>query len=366
MNTLLEYYENHGKHELKTELAQNSSPNYIIGKIQDDIQNLTDINGEYIQQLTPSQARVALKGLGEINQLLNLMIGILPPDLPLDSNDKDFVESSSKTSFKSIIGSAVLSGGTGGIAGSIIGYLMIKEQVPNIPLKLISNIDKTTQKFDTTIKQKFPKIAENYPDFKRNIDYIDKNKFQIQQYEINPIIPIAIGFISSILIAAVIAYFFVYQRYKQQQKFKPKANFTLPERNQVQFTEDILDFLHDKFEDIDNQVVKESIEKPKPPTPKLEDHQEILNFIQSFIGEVSDEEANLQSLTGKWNQQLTDILIQNDIEVVFFQPDIEDKSKFDFVRNIDPEVKEYVTLTPALIKDEIVIRRGRVLRPANS
>lgn len=367
MKTLLEYYENHRKNELKAELSQNNSPNYIIGKVQDEIQNLTDINGEYIQKLTPSQARVALKGLAEINQSLNLITVIIPSDLSSESNVKDLVESSSKKSFKSIIGTPALSGGTGGIVGSFVGYLMIKKQAPNISSELISNIYQATQKFNTTINQKFPRVAESYPDFKRNIDYIDQHKIQIYQTQINPKIPIAIGFITSILIAGIIAYFFVYKRYKKQQKFQPKAKLAPPQINQTQFTEHILNFLHEKFEDIDNQVAKEiNQEKPKPAIPKLEDHQEILNFIQNFIGEVSDEETNLQSLTYKWNQQLTDILIQNDIEVVFFQPGIEDKSKFNFVKNIDPEVKEYVTLIPALIRDKTVIRRGRVLKPAYS
>ncbi len=58
-------------------MSQHNSLNYIIKKVQDEIKILRDINREYIQDLTPSQARIALKGLAEINQSLDLMTIII-------------------------------------------------------------------------------------------------------------------------------------------------------------------------------------------------------------------------------------------------------------------------------------------------
>lgn len=365
MKTLLEYYDGNKKKELKTQLSQNNHPNYIIDKIQNEIKSLRNTKGEYIPKLTPSQARVALKGLADIDRSLSLMTAVIPPDFPLVSDVEDSIKSPSKKSSKAIISIAALSGGAGGIVGSFVGYLLIQKQAPKISTELIENIGEIANKFPTVSE----KGIKYYPDFQTNIRYLINHKNQFDKLsdinQINPGIPIGIGFLIGILIASTIA-FVVYQRRKKQHKPQRKTNLARPQVNQVKFTDDILDFLHDKFEDIDNQVAKEINKvKPKPPIPKLEDHPDILNFFQNMIGEVSDEQANLPLLTNKWSQQLPDILNQNGIKVEFYQQGLEDTSKFDFVKNIDSEVREYITLTPALIKDNQVIRRGRVVKPAS-
>ena len=364
MKTLLKYYDENRKNTLKTQLSQNNSLNRIFDTIQNEINSLRDINGEYIQELTPSQARIALKGLAEINQSLSLMTAIIPPELPLVSDVQDSVKSLSEKNSPAIISIAALSGGAGGIFGSFVGYLLIKKQALNISPQLIDNISQ--------IAEKYPNVKDSikkYPDFHDNIVYLSENKNQVEQLsdinQINPVIPVGIGFVIGIFIAATIA-LVLYHKHKKQPHTQPKTNVAPPQVNQVKFTEDILDFLHNKFENIDKEVAKESNQvKPKPPTPKLEDHPDILNFLQNFMGEVSDEQANLTLLTNKLSQQIPDILHQNGINVEFYQPGREDTSKFDFVKNIDPKVREYVTLTPAFIKDNQVIRRGRVVKPAS-
>jgi hypothetical protein len=39
---------------------------------------------------------------------------------------------------------------------------------------------------------------------------------------------------------------------------------------------------------------------------------------------------------------------------------------FDFEPSIDPSTKDYVTITPALLKGERLLRRGRVIEPTYS
>ncbi|NEQ75202.1 MAG: hypothetical protein F6K23_20435 [Okeania sp. SIO2C9] len=370
MKRLLEYLDENRKKQLKAQFSQNNSPNYIIDKIQNDIKILRNIRGEYIPELTRSQARIALKGLADIERSLSLMKAAIPPDFPLDSDVEDSIKLPSKKSSKAMITIATLSGGIGGIIGSFVGYLEIQKQVPKISAELIENIRKIADKSPNVLKNgieeypDFQKKLSYYPDFQKNLLDLSEYKEQLDKLsdinQINPLMAIAIGFLIGFLIAGIIA-FFVYQRDRKQLQPQQKTNLAKPQLNKVKFMEDILDFLHEKFEDIDNQVAKEINElqeKPKPSIPKLEDHEDILNFFQNFFGEVSDEQTHL-------SQQLLNLLKNNGIDVVFYQPGIEDTSKFDFVKNIDPKVREYIALTPALIKDNEVIRTGRVVKPVS-
>ena len=360
MKKLLEYYNENRKKELKTQLTQSKSLNYLINKIQNEIKSLSNIQGEYIPELTPLQARVALKGLADIDQSLSLMTAVIPPDFPLVS---DVQKSPFKKSSQAI---TAFSSGLAVLVGIFVGYLLlIPKQPPKISTELIENIRTIAEQSPNVLKNGI----ENYPDFRESIQLLSEQKNQLDQLsdinQMNSGMPISIVFLIVFIIAGIIA-LVVCQRRKKQPPPQRKTNSASPQVNQVKFIEEILDFLHDKFEDIDNQVAKQGNKvQPKPRTPKLEDHPDILNFFQNLMGEVSDDQANVQSLTNNLSQQLPDILNQNGIDVVFYQPGIEDTSKFDFVKNIDPEIREYVTLTPALIKENQVIRRGRVVKPAS-
>lgn len=364
MKTLLEYYNEIKNHKLKNQLLQNKKTNCIITEMQNEINNLRNINAEYIQQLTPLQARIAIKGLADINRTLDLVKAVTPLDAPTVLDIQDSVKLISNKSNKKFIYLAVISGGAGGIFGNFVSYLLINTSASNIPPQLIKNISNIIEKYPT-----IENSIKNYPDFQKNILDLREYKYQVEQLsninQFNPAIPISIGFLTSMVIAGIIA-ILLFKRYQQQPQPQRKINLIPPQVNQEKVNEDLLDFLHDKFEYLDQEVAKESNkEKPKPPTPKLEDHPDILKFIQNLLGQVSNEQSDVQLLTNKLNQQIPDILYAHGIQVEFYQPGIEDTSKFDFVTNIDPEVREYVNLTPALIKENKVIQRGRVVKPAS-
>jgi hypothetical protein len=65
---------------------------------------------------------------------------------------------------------------------------------------------------------------------------------------------------------------------------------------------------------------------------------------------------------------LPQILMEQGIQVQIYRPDAEPSYReyFDFEPSIDRSAKDYLTITPALLKGDRLIRRGRVIEPAYS
>ena len=60
--------------------------------------------------------------------------------------------------------------------------------------------------------------------------------------------------------------------------------------------------------------------------------------------------------------------MEQGIRPQIYQPDEQQSYReyFDFEPSIDPAANDYVTITPALLKGDRLLRRGRVIEPAYS
>lgn len=128
----------------------------------------------------------------------------------------------------------------------------------------------------------------------------------------------------------------------------------------------LLDNLADALNTIDRAVAQaEEVKKPLGSSSEIEEMPELLNFIQMLIGASSLENPDM---TLELTKLLPQILIEQGIRVQSYRPNDEhsERGYFDFEPPIDESAKDYVTLTPALLKGEQVIRRGRVIEPAYS
>lgn len=128
----------------------------------------------------------------------------------------------------------------------------------------------------------------------------------------------------------------------------------------------LLDNLADALNTIDRAVAQaEEVKKPLGSTSGIEETPELLNFIQMLIGASSLENPDM---TLELTKLLPQILIEQGIRVQSYRPNDEhsERGYFDFEPPIDQSAKDYVTLTPALLKGEHVLRRGRVIEPAYS
>lgn len=128
----------------------------------------------------------------------------------------------------------------------------------------------------------------------------------------------------------------------------------------------LLDNIADALNTIDRAVAQaEAVKKPLDSTSGVEEMPELLNFLQMLMGATSLENPEM---TLELTKLLPQILMEQGIRVQSYRPNDERSSRgyFDFEPPIDESAKDYVTLTPALLKGEHLLRRGRVIEPAYS
>lgn len=141
---------------------------------------------------------------------------------------------------------------------------------------------------------------------------------------------------------------------------------TLPAAPQINVRVDskiLLDNIADALNTIDRAVAQAEEVKPLSSTTGVEEMPELLNFLQTLIGTSSLENPDM---TLELTKLLPQILIAQGIGVQSYQPNDTHSARgyFDFEPSIDQSAKDYVTLAPALLKGEQVLRRGRVIEPA--
>ncbi|MFQ4141394.1 hypothetical protein [Chlorogloeopsis sp. ULAP02] len=127
----------------------------------------------------------------------------------------------------------------------------------------------------------------------------------------------------------------------------------------------LLDHLADALHTIDLAVAR--VEEGNQPFADrgIEELPELLNFLQRLIGASFLAQPQMVLELAKL---LPQILIEQGIRTQIYQPNEPDRDRenFDFEPSIDPATKDYVTITPALVKGDRLLRRGRVIEPAYS
>jgi hypothetical protein len=127
----------------------------------------------------------------------------------------------------------------------------------------------------------------------------------------------------------------------------------------------LLNNLADALSTIDHAVAStEPLKKPLDASG-IEELPELLNVVQRLMGaSVLEKPQMALELT----KLLPQILMEQGIRPQIYQPDEQQHHReyFDFEPSIDPSTKDYVTITPALLKGDRLLRRGRVIEPAYS
>ena len=124
-----------------------------------------------------------------------------------------------------------------------------------------------------------------------------------------------------------------------------------------------LDNLADALSNIDHAVAQAEIQKPLGING-IEEMPEILDFLQKLWSASFFENPQM---TLELSKLIPQILTEQGIRVENYLPNNEhSREYFDFEPSIDRSAKDYVTLTPALLKGDRVIRRGRVIEPVYS
>jgi hypothetical protein len=127
----------------------------------------------------------------------------------------------------------------------------------------------------------------------------------------------------------------------------------------------LLDHLADALNTIDVAVARtEDVKKPLDASG-IEELPELLNLVQRLMGASFLERPQMAI---ELTKLLPQILMEQGIQVQIYRPDAEPSYReyFDFEPSIDRSAKDYLTITPALLKGDRLIRRGRVIEPAYS
>ncbi|BAZ70529.1 MAG: hypothetical protein KME28_01950 [Pelatocladus maniniholoensis HA4357-MV3] len=124
----------------------------------------------------------------------------------------------------------------------------------------------------------------------------------------------------------------------------------------------LLDNLGDALNTIDLAVARVEQGNQSLDDRAIEELPELLNFLQRLIGaSFLDKPQMMLELT----KLLPQILMEQGIRTQVYQPKDphSDREYFDFEPSIDPDTKNFVTITPALLKGDRLLRRGRVIEP---
>ncbi|MGQ4648354.1 hypothetical protein [Lyngbya aestuarii] len=127
----------------------------------------------------------------------------------------------------------------------------------------------------------------------------------------------------------------------------------------------VLDNLAEALNMIDLAVAKTEDTKKSLDASGIEELPELLNLLQRLTGASFLEKPQMAL---ELTKLLPQILMEQGIRTQIYLPNDSqsDRNYFDFEPSIDPGAKDYLTITPALLKGDRLLRRGRVIEPAYS
>ncbi len=126
----------------------------------------------------------------------------------------------------------------------------------------------------------------------------------------------------------------------------------------------LLDNLAEALNTIDLAVGRAQDVKKPSDASEIEELPELLNLLQRLMGASFLEKPQMAL---ELTKLLPQMLLEQGIRAQIYRPDEaqRDREYFDFEPSIDPAAKDYVTIAPALLKGDRLLRRGRVIEPAS-
>jgi hypothetical protein len=331
MTTLIDYYQEL-KEKLKSQLKNNQTPETIVKTIQAEINQLIDINSEYIQTLTPPQARLARVMLQSISQYTGVLLLVKP------ENNSNLSANNQQTIFNELTTNLV---------------------------KPISNAIQTQQKlqafvsptyYKQTIIQTFQKSREIFSSLLAGglAGTIEGGWYW-------GLIGAIIGGVTGGTISKII----------KQQPYSETANIGILQQPNQQpqttiNTDKLLDYLYQSFQSIEIAVAAQKQSAEKTPKPGLENNLDLLEYLQDLMADALDEKTELPITVRRRIEQAATILRHYGIETRVYQPSEEQDLMFYFEPSLNPEITDYVTLKHALIKDNKILLPGSVIEPSSS
>ena len=339
MKSLVSHYQKI-KDKLKSRLDATNTVEEVLKIVLDEINQLTDLNGEYIKELTPPQARLARNMLQGMKENLQILSSVALEDLTVDVSEKSFDISEVQAELSRNINQNVLS-----------------------PLNSAIQTQKNIQNWTS-------------PNYYKQIllQPLQKSRVIISSLLAAGLAGTLEGGITWGLVGAVIGLITggVFGKVVKQKQL-PHISSNYPDKaiqNQTRITIDInqlLNYLYQNFQSIDQTILAYGTKEEKTNQPDLENNLDLLEYLQELMADALDEENKLPISVRRRIEQAITVLRNYGIEAKVYQPSLEGNKPWDmfyFEPSIDPNITDYVTLKHAFVKDERVLLPGSVIEPS--
>ncbi len=337
MKTLISHYQKI-KEKLKSRLEAVNTVEEVVNIVLDEINQLSDLNGEYIKELTPPQARLARNMLEGIKENLQIITSVELRKESANIPEKSFDISEVQAELKK----NVLS-----------------------PLTTAIQTQRNIQNWTS-------------PSYYKQIllQPLQKSRVVVSSLLAAGLAGTLEGGIKWGLAGAIIGLISggVFGKVVKEKQL-PDIGSNLQQeiiQNQTKISIDVdklLSYLYQNFQSIDQIVSTYGVKEEKSPQSDLENNLELLEYLQELMADALDEETQLPIAVRRRIEQAITILRRYGIEAYVYQPSLTtDKSwnMFYFEPSIDPNITDYVTLKHAFVKDEKVLLPGSVIEPASS
>ena len=337
MKTLASHYQKI-KEKLKSNLDATNTVEEVVKIVRDEINQLIDLNGEYIKELTPPQARLARNMLEGMKDNIQILASVELQDLNVDVPEKSFDISEVQAEFNKNI------------------------------LSPLNNAIQTQKNIQNWTSPNYYKQILLQP--------LQKSRVIVSSLLAAGIAGTLEGGITWGLVGAGIGLISggVFSQVVKQKQL-PSVGSNLPEvviPNQPKISIDtnkLLNYLYHNFQSIDQTVLNYGTKEEKSSQPDLENNLDLLEYLQELMADALDEETQLPISVRRRIEQAITILRNYGIEAKVYQPDLSTNKAWDmfyFEPSIDPNITHYVTLKHAFVKDEKVLLPGSVIEPSSS
>ncbi len=348
MRTLISHYQD-TKEKLKSELEAAETIEEVVKITQGEINSLTDFNSEYIKGLTPPQARLAKTMLRSLYENVGMLRAVkLQNPVPKDTSQKSF-------------------------SGVDLGKIASNSLSP------LKKIAETQKNFNNLTSPDYYKQALLQP--------LRTNRVVASSLVAAGLAGTLEGGLSWGLLGAIIGgitggmFGKVVGKQTSSENAEnfsesntPSLSSAIVEPKLEVDINSLLSQLYQAFQSIDLSVAAYAnrSKEEKVSLPGLENNLDLLEYLQELMADCLDEDIQLPISVRRRIEQATTILRHHGIEALVYQHtgelhgDRADDLMFYFEPSIDPEVKEYITLKHALIKDGRVLLPGCVIEPVSN
>ncbi|KAF3886880.1 MULTISPECIES: glycine zipper 2TM domain-containing protein [Nostocales] len=335
MKTLVSSYQEE-KQKLKTQLENIETSEQAVQLVQNEINRLADFNSEYINGLTPQQARLATVMLKMLERYTSILILV---EMQSPSQDTPVMSADNMRSQNQE-----------GLTKFGLSTLL--------PLHNIAHLEKYLGDRKQAISQQ-----------------IQHNREVISSLLAGGVAGTLAGGYWWGLIGAVTGGIIgkIVREIKLPENSDNISQVELQKEAKISINIDkLLDHLYQAFQSIDLTVAAYGVREEKASKLGLENNLDLLEYLQDLMADALDKQTQLPTAVRRRIEQAATILRHYGIEARVYQPlqeenlEMEPLSMFYFEPSLDPQVTDYITLKHAFIKDNQVLLPGSVIEPVSS